>query len=708
MLNGLLVAANSVISLSYFIIAFLIWIPFLQGQQKSSLVLATILVFFSCALGHGGHVWMFASSQHSPFLLKFQVGVDLLTACIAITYIALRRYFSFLVDAPLILNQTQEKLEVANAELKDLNTKLESLVLQRTLELSNANKDLAAKAEERKQMIAALNRSNAFLKAQQEAGVDGILVVDENKQVVFYNKIFYQIWQIPEELVKQEGNNRKILELAIAQSVHEEEFINKVNYLYQNREITSRDEILLKDGRSLDRYTTPIYSSEGTYYGRIWFFRDITERKTIEEELSQSKEFLQLLIDIIPLAIVWKDCDSVCLGCNQKFAAIAGLNTPDEVIGKTDYDFAWTKEEADFLRAWDARVIKSNQPLLHMITSQRQASGKQVWLDICKLPLRNKDGKVIGLLAVSEDITERKADSDALLASQNLLKQKAMQLEATLQELQQTQAHLIQSEKMLALGQLVAGVAHEINNPVNFIYGNLQHVSDYIQDLMNLLQAYTQEHSNPSEALLAQMKDIDYEYLIDDVPKLLSSMKLGAERIREIVLSLRTFSRLDEAAMKAVNVHDGIDATLVILQSRLKTTTGVNIQVHKHYGNLPDVECYPGQLNQVFMNVLCNAIDALETEANLANPVIEIQTEIKEQNHVVIKITDNGPGIPQSVQQNIFNPFFTTKPVGKGTGLGLSISYQIIVSKHKGNFNFTSTRGRTQFWIEIPLFQNPS
>lgn len=177
-------------------------------------------------------------------------------------------------------------------------------------------------------------------------------------------------------------------------------------------------------------------------------------------------------------------------------------------------------------------------------------------------------------------------------------------------------------------------------------------------------------------------------------------------RIREIVLSLRTFSRLDEASMKAVNIHDGIDSTLLILQGRLKTKAGVEIKIIKHYANLPDVECYAGQHNQVFMNVLCNAIDALATDTSISKPIIQIQTELRRQKRVIIKITDNGSGIPESIQKNIFDPFFTTKPVGQGTGLGLSISYQIVVNKHKGIFQFSSVPGKTEFWIEIPLTQS--
>lgn len=297
----------------------------------------------------------------------------------------------------------------------------------------------------------------------------------------------------------------------------------------------------------------------------------------------------------------------------------------------------------------------------------------------------------------------------------NQSQEQAEQLVKAMHNLQQTQTQLIQTEKMSSLGQLVAGVAHEINNPVNFIYGNVAHVSEYAEDLASMLALYQEYCPNPSPEILERAEEIDLEFITEDLPKTLSSMKIGVDRIRQIVMSLRNFSRLDEAEMKAVNIHEGIDSTLLILQHRLKAKPdSPNIQIIKEYSDLPLVDCYAGQMNQVFMNVLSNAIDALENFTELSSaaytPEITIHTslgELQDQvKSVVVRIKDNGGGIPESLRTRVFDPFFTTKPVGKGTGLGLSISYQIVVDKHRGLFKCDSQPGlSTEFWIEIPIAQ---
>ncbi|MCW5315476.1 AAA family ATPase [Nostoc sp. KVJ3] len=302
--------------------------------------------------------------------------------------------------------------------------------------------------------------------------------------------------------------------------------------------------------------------------------------------------------------------------------------------------------------------------------------------------------------------------SQELEISETQAREKARQLEQTLDELKLTQSQMVQSEKMSSLGQLVAGVAHEINNPVSFIYGNLTYVNNYVKDLMSVVQLYQHQNQNLPPKIQNEIDAVDLDFLMEDLPKLLASMKVGTDRIRQIVLSLRNFSRLDEAEIKAVNIHEGIDSTLMILQSRLKPQPdSPGIQVIQEYGNLPPVECYPGQLNQVFMNLLANAIDSLDefnehrTYADIARhpSIITIRTTV-EGDVAVIRIADNGSGIGENVRSQLFTPFFTTKAVGKGTGLGLSISYQIVTKKHQGQLECVSVFGQgAEFLVSIPL-----
>jgi predicted ATPase/signal transduction histidine kinase len=285
------------------------------------------------------------------------------------------------------------------------------------------------------------------------------------------------------------------------------------------------------------------------------------------------------------------------------------------------------------------------------------------------------------------------------------LKQKTSQIESTLEKLYTTQTQLIQAEKMSGLGQLVAGIAHEINNPINFIYANLQPAREYVTSLIELNHLYQKNYPQPIQEIEEKIADMELDFLVNDLQNLLESMKIGADRIRQIVLSLRNFSRLDEAEIKPVDIHEGIDSTLLILQSRLKNSSkNTEISVIKEYSKLPLVNCSPSALNQVFMNILNNAIYALQELDVNYKPTITIRTEIQEPKYVSIRIIDNGMGMSESVRNKIFEPFFTTKPVGSGTGLGLSISYSIVVEQHGGELSCISSPGKgTEFVIEIPV-----
>ncbi len=328
---------------------------------------------------------------------------------------------------------------------------------------------------------------------------------------------------------------------------------------------------------------------------------------------------------------------------------------------------------------------------------------------------------IFALLIISRllYLQQLKRKNEKLKLSKFKLEKKTQELEQALKQLKQTQTQLVQSEKMFALGKLVAGIAHEINNPINFIQGNINCTSENVQDLLSLVQLYQKYYPNSPEEIQLELETIDFNFLQEDLPKLLASMQKGTGRVQKIVQSLRTFSRLDESELKDVDIHEGIDSSLMLVQHRLNAeNNGFTIEVVKEYQQLPRVTCYPGQLNQVFMHILNNAIDVLEERwkkhqsldqfpVQTNTPQVDIRTESVNSQQVRITIADNGCGIKKEILPHIFDPFFTTKPVGQATGLGLGISYQVVVEKHRGQLISNSVLGQgTELTIEIPVKQS--
>jgi len=371
-----------------------------------------------------------------------------------------------------------------------------------------------------------------------------------------------------------------------------------------------------------------------------------------------------------------------------------------EIIRIDDFETVTDRGERQFFR-----YVGFNS----LLDIPLQTSGGKIGVICCSASSRVRcwrDAEVELLVAVGNQLAIALNQAELYIQSVDsarIAQEQAAKLEVTLCELQQAQTQLIQAEKMSSLGQMVAGIAHEINNPVSFIFGNLTYTEEYTGKLMKLLQMYRDEYPEPSPAIQEAIEVLELDFLLDDLPKMLSSMQVGATRIRDIVRSLRNFSRLNESDMKKVNIHEGIDSTLMILEHRLKVQPDrPAIQIVKEYGQLPLVECYAGLLNQVFMNIIANAIDVLQEP--LENPgIIRIRTEV-EGTLAVIRIADNGAGITEQVKQRIFDPFYTTKRIGSGTGMGLAISHSIIVEKHKGEIKCFSLVGKgTEFRIEIPI-----
>jgi len=444
---------------------------------------------------------------------------------------------------------------------------------------------------------------------------------------------------------------------------------------------------------------------------------DVTDRKQAELALQESQQFIQKVADATPGILYLYDLEEQRnIYANTSMLALLGYTLDDitamdsslmpQLIHPEDLPKIVT-HHASFSGIEDGETREIEYRV-------RAADGQLLWLQSRDTIFsRNADGQVKVIIGVSQDITTRKQAEEALRQSEAREREKARDLESALLELRSTQTQLIQTEKMSSLGQLVAGIAHEINNPVNFIYANIDYLNQYTKQLLDLVTLYEHEYPEPNSKIVDRIQEIDLDFMAEDLRKLVGSMQVGTDRIRQIVLSLRNFSRLDESAMKPVDIHAGIESTLLILQHRLKSRDSRSeIEVIKEFGKLPLVECYASQLNQVFMNIIANGIDAIEERyqklsvpQSETNPGrIAICTGVTSQNTVRVEISDNGTGIPEGIVDRIFNPFFTTKAVGKGTGLGMSIAHSIVVEKHKGKIDCISSIGcGTTFKIEIPI-----
>lgn len=518
----------------------------------------------------------------------------------------------------------------------------------------------------------------------------------------------------------------------------------------------SVNENITKDGRTIicEWINTVLHNHQQEVLGIYSIVQDITDRTQAEAELKESeatlrrqaialaelsqssaiskgqiKQAFQEITECaahtlqISRASIWLlNSLGTKLCCQDLFELDSQSHSANQELLLADYPayFAALEQEGNFA----VRDAYADARTCEFAASYLTPLGITSKLD-CIL---GSDGSVSGVFcleavgekrhwqAAEENFARSIANLVTLVIEANHRQQQAQELEQALNDLQYTQLQLIQSEKMSSIGQLVAGVAHEINNPVSFIHGNLAHAEVYVTDLLRLINRYQEHYPRPHPTIAAEIKSIELDFLQSDLANLLKSMRSGTERIQGIVNSLRNFSRLDEAEVKNVDLHEGIDSTLLILRTRLRAQDWrPEIQVIKEYGELPPLNCHAGQLNQVFMNLLSNAIDALEErdrnrtnrQMEQAPSLIQIRTRLireMESQAITIAITDNGPGIEKATRDRLFTPFFTTKPVGKGTGLGLSISYQIVVEKHHGSIICTSEVGQgTTFTITLPL-----
>jgi PAS domain S-box-containing protein len=554
--------------------------------------------------------------------------------------------------------------------------------------------------------------SESRFRSTIEKNADGIAIVNKQGLVCFVNRSAEALFNCTEkELLGQEFFGNLVVEGSACEIEMDADIIPQVGQtdVAGIRVVKTEVEAIRqhKENAAVEmRVVETEWEGEMAYLATL---RDVTDRKRAEEMLWLYDRAMAATSTGIVIADATNP-EHPIIYCNPAFEKMTGYKRR-EIIGKNCRFLQGSDTDSAALNII-RQALKTESECQVTLKNYRK-DGTAFWNSLSISPVRDRTGKLTHFIGVQRDITDSKQAEEALQQSETQSREQAVKLESALNELKDTHSQLVQSEKMSSLGLLIAGVAHEINNPVGFIYGNLAHLQNYTQDLLDLLKLYQQNYPNPVAEIQKQITDNEIDFLTKDLPLIMSSMNVGIERISQIVQSLRNFSRHDNSQMKPVNLHEGIDSTLLILNHRLKGNGEMPpIQVVKEYGELPLVKCFSGQINQVFMNSICNAIDALDEwnsgrsfQEMRDNPSqIKISTRAIEPNFVEIRISDTGPGMSAEVQEHIFDTFFTTKPAGKGTGMGLSISYQIIVDKHKGELQCISEIGKgTEFIIKLPI-----
>lgn len=525
---------------------------------------------------------------------------------------------------------------------------------------------------EKKQAEDELRSKTAFLEAQMQATIDGILVVDENANVLFHNRRFVEIFHVPEALWSNKSDEL-LLQHVLEKIEDPARFLEKVKYLYTHREDTSRDEIKFVDGTVLDRYSSPVFGKDGHYYGRIWIFRDITARKQNEDALRQ----LSVAVEQSPVSVVITNLKGEITYVNRRFTECTGY-TDEEVLGqnprilKSDH----TSPE-QYRELWD--TITRGEEWRGEFRNKKK-NGDLYWESVVISPIRNSDGKTSYFLAVKEDITERKV----------------------------AEVHARQAQKLEAIGQLAAGIAHEINTPIQFIGDNTRFIKEAWSSLESLisLSESVPDSAGPSD-LLPRMRsilqDCDYEYLRSEIPRALDQSLEGISRVAKIVQAMKEFSHPGSDEKQPADINKAILTTLTVSRNEWKYVAEVETVLQKELQMVP---CHVGELNQVFLNLLINSAHAIAEvvgDGSKRKGKITIRTT-QDQQFTTISIEDTGAGIRPEVQSKVFNPFFTTKGVGRGTGQGLSLAHTSIVKKHGGKIWFESQVGKgTIFYIQLPM-----